>query len=417
MIQIVLLIFLFILLSIYANIEVSYHWSHPIGIENKKKLGIKSARLLSEFSENASRYMHTHVLAWFISLLAWVACVYVFFVTHFKNKFSTLSTAGLLMMVVFLIVFILTFLFIRFLFKKFPEHFLSIFYYPLRWTYTLLSPLSAAFENLAAFVLKYLFNFSIEKNTSVYKPIELDHYEKQVRTGKEESENDINVELFENALALSNIRVRECLIPRNEIVGLDIQSTREEIKKLFLESKHSRILIFENSLDKILGYIHHLDFFKPDFKFPESLHSIPAIPEAMNAVELLNQLTKEHKSMAWVVDEFGGTAGIITMEDVLEEIFGEIEDEHDESEYVEKQISKNEYILSGRLEVEYINEKFHLDIPTEFAETLSGYIVEEHNAIPLQNEKIVLGPYEFNILMVSKTRIETVKLKVLSEED
>jgi CBS domain containing-hemolysin-like protein len=145
------------------------------------------------------------------------------------------------------------------------------------------------------------------------------------------------------------------------------------------------------------------------------MHQIPAVPEAMNAVELLNQFTKERKSIAWVIDEFGGTAGIVTMEDILEEIFGEIQDEYDEEEYVEKQLSNNEYIFSGRLEVEYINEKYNLDIPIEDAETLSGFIIENHESIPTQKERIIIGNYEFNILLVSDTRIETVKVKELQQ--
>jgi len=143
------------------------------------------------------------------------------------------------------------------------------------------------------------------------------------------------------------------------------------------------------------------------------MHRIPAVPEAMNAVELLNQFTRERKSIAWVLDEFGGTAGIVTMEDILEEIFGEIQDEYDVEEYVEKQLSANEFIFSGRLEVEYINEKYGLDLPTEDAETLSGFIIENHESIPKQKERIIIGVYEFNVLLVSDTRIETVKMKVL----
>lgn len=143
------------------------------------------------------------------------------------------------------------------------------------------------------------------------------------------------------------------------------------------------------------------------------MHTIPTVPEAMNAVDLLNQFTRERKSIAWVIDEFGGTAGIVTMEDILEEIFGEIRDEYDDEEYVEKQLSANEFIFSGRLEVEYINEKYKLNLPLDDAETLSGFIIENHESIPTQKERIIIGDYEFDILLVTETRIETVKVKVL----
>jgi CBS domain containing-hemolysin-like protein len=158
-----------------------------------------------------------------------------------------------------------------------------------------------------------------------------------------------------------------------------------------------------------------LDFLKKPKEIKSILHSISAVPEAMNAIDLLNQFTKDRKSIAWVIDEFGGTAGIVTMEDILEEIFGEIHDEYDEEEYVEKQLSATEYIFSGRLEVEYLNEKYNLTIPIEDAETISGYIVKNHESIPTQKERIIIGDYEFDILLVSDTRIETVKVKALQK--
>jgi CBS domain containing-hemolysin-like protein len=209
------------------------------------------------------------------------------------------------------------------------------------------------------------------------------------------------------------VRIRECLIPRNEIEAVDIKTPLDELKAYFIETKLSKIIIYDGDIDNIVGYMHHLDFLKEPKDIASIMHRISAVPEAMNAVELLNQFTRERKSIAWVLDEFGGTAGIVTMEDILEEIFGEIRDEYDDEEYVEKQLSANEFIFSGRLEVEYINEKYDLDIPIDDAETLSGFIIENHESIPTQKERIIIGAYEFDILLVSDTRIETVKVKVL----
>ena len=171
--------------------------------------------------------------------------------------------------------------------------------------------------------------------------------------------------------------------------------------------------MYENNIDNIQGYIHQLDFFKKPQDLRSILLPIPVVPETMSATDLMNKFTKERKSIAWVVDEFGGTAGIVTMEDLLEEIFGEIQDEYDTEEFVEKQIAENEFIFSGRLELDYLNEKYELDFPESESETLSGYIINQHEAIPRAKERIIIDKYEFDVLSVSDTRIEMVKLKLL----
>ena len=208
--------------------------------------------------------------------------------------------------------------------------------------------------------------------------------------------------------------MRTCLIPRREIEAVDIDASLEDVKEHFIDTKLSKLVVYDDNIDNIQGYIHQLDMFKN----PESLRSIllpiPTIPESMNAADLINKFSKERKSIAWVVDEFGGTAGIVTMEDLLEEIFGEIKDEYDTEEFVEKQISADEYIFSGRLELDYISDKYKLDFRhDDETGTLSGYIISRHEEIPKQKERIIIDDYEFDILNVSDTRIETVKLKVL----
>jgi CBS domain containing-hemolysin-like protein len=203
------------------------------------------------------------------------------------------------------------------------------------------------------------------------------------------------------------------MIPRNEIVGVEAHTPISEVRKKFIETKLSKIIVYEKNIDTIVGYLHHLDLNRKPQAIREVLHTITAVPEAMSAVDLMNRFTKERKSIAWVIDEFGGTAGIVTMEDVLEEIFGDIRDEYDVEEYVEKQIAENEYIFSGRLELDYLNEKYGFDIPTDESETLSGYIISKHGDIPKIKERIIIDLLEFDVLLVNETRIETVKMKVL----
>jgi CBS domain containing-hemolysin-like protein len=302
------------------------------------------------------------------------------------------------------------------IFRSKPEQTLTFLTIPIQIFYFLLYPIAKFFVQISEFILKYLFNVRITAEKTIYTRVDLEQFVKQLRTGQDSESQEINTELFENALYLSQVRIRECLVPRNEIEAVEVNTPLEEVKQLFISSKLSKILVYEGNIDNVLGYMHHLDFLKRPTTIKSIMHRIPTVPEAMNAVELLNQFTRERKSIAWVLDEFGGTAGIVTMEDILEEIFGEIEDEYDVEEYVEKQLSNNEYIFSGRLEVEYINEKYDLDLPIEDAETLSGFIIENHESIPKQSERILIGNYEFDILLVSDTRIETVKVKELHQQ-
>jgi CBS domain containing-hemolysin-like protein len=197
------------------------------------------------------------------------------------------------------------------------------------------------------------------------------------------------------------------------VIGVELKCTPEQAREKFIDTKLSKLVVYENNIDNIVGYIHQLDMFKNPQDLQSILLPIPAVPESMSATDLISKFTRERKSIAWVVDEFGGTAGIVTMEDLLEEIFGEIHDEYDSEEFVAKRLAENEYIFSGRLELDYISEKYGLEFPGNESETLSGYIINHHETIPHQKERIIIDDYEFDILSVSDTRIEMVKLKVL----
>jgi CBS domain containing-hemolysin-like protein len=202
-------------------------------------------------------------------------------------------------------------------------------------------------------------------------------------------------------------------VPRKEIIGIDSRASVDDVSKKFVDTKLSKLIVYENNVDNIVGYVHQLDLFKRPESIQAVLLPIPAVPESMSATDLINKFTRERKSIAWVVDEFGGTAGIVTMEDVLEEIFGEIHDEYDSEEFVEKHIAENEYIFSGRMELDYLTQRYGLQFTGTDSETLSGYIINHHETIPQQKERIIIDDYEFDVLSVSDTRIEMVKLKIL----
>ena len=281
--------------------------------------------------------------------------------------------------------------------------------------YSLFSLVAEYFVSISEWILKYLFNVKIQHKTQSFTKMDIDHYVQQLNMNDNDENIEMNNEIFENVLTLSETRVRECLIPRKEVIAVNNNISLEEIKERFIETKLSKLVVYEDNIDNIKGYVHQLDLFKN----PESLGSIllpiPVIPESMNASDLISKFTKERKSIAWVIDEFGGTAGIVTMEDLLEEIFGDIYDEYDVQEnLVDKQIAPNEFLFSGRLELDDLREKYKLSFrKSEETETLSGYIINIHESIPREKDRIIIDDYQFDILKVTNTRIETVKLKVL----
>jgi CBS domain containing-hemolysin-like protein len=269
------------------------------------------------------------------------------------------------------------------------------------------------FVEIANWILKYGFNVRVNEKKDAFTRADLEHFFQQSRE-EDEASQELNTELFENALTLSSTKVRQCLVPRKEIIGIDSKASIDDLRNKLVETKLSKLVVFEQSIDHIIGYIHQLDLFKKPAAIKDILLPIPAVPESMSASDLINKFTKERKSIAWVVDEFGGTAGIVTMEDLLEEIFGEIQDEYDMDEFEEKQLNEEEYLFAGRLELDYLQEKYNLEFNDEAgAETLSGYIIEQYERIPRRKERIIINNYEFEVLNVSDTRIEMVKLKIL----
>ena len=311
-------------------------------------------------------------------------------------------------------------LFVEFVFKAFfrarnneiiSAGFIS---YIISFFYWLLSSIASFFVSIAEWMLKNLFDVKLNEKKDVFSKIDLEHFMQQSKSHEEEDSSEINKELFDNALSLSEVKLRECLIPRREIEGVDSTTSIEEVKAKFINTQLSKLVVYEGNIDSITGYIHQLDLFRNPATVKEVLLPIPTVPESMSATDLMNKFSKERKSIAWVIDEFGGTAGIVTMEDLLEEIFGEIKDEYDTEEFVEKQLGGNEFIFSGRLELDYITEKYKLRFPNdEETETLSGYIIQHNEEIPKLKDRIIIGNYEIDILNVSDTRIEMVKLKVL----
>jgi len=243
----------------------------------------------------------------------------------------------------------------------------------------------------------------------VFGKVDLNNLIQEHSIDDKTEEKDNEIRLFRNALDFSDVKLRECLIPRTEIVAVSLETSIEDLRTMFTESGFSRILVYEESIDNIIAYVHSSVLFKKPKKVSDCLSSLIVVPETMQAQKLLKLFTKKHKSIALVVDEFGGTSGVVTIEDIMEEIFGEIEDEHDNVLYVEKQISETEFHLSGRLEIDYVNEKFKLDLPeSEEYETIAGWILYNYQDLPTENQEIKIGSYLIRISKIVDARIDLV---------
>ncbi len=283
--------------------------------------------------------------------------------------------------------------------------------------YVVLLPITWVSIILSNGLLKWLFRSEPEarKDNQVFDRIDLTHLVNQniQRDGTEE-EMDHEMKLFQNALDFSKVKLRECMIPRTEIVSIELTGKLSVLQQLFVETGFSRILVYEESIDNIIGYAHHSDLFTMPETIKQIVRPMTIVPESMPANKLLSQLLREQKNAAIVVDEFGGTAGLVTTEDVLEEIFGEIEDEHDTIELEEVRVADGEFRLSGRHEIDYLNEKLQLDLPvSDEYETLAGLILTYHESIPRIGEVIRIGKHEFRILSSTSTRINSIRLIIL----
>lgn len=403
-----------LLMGFFAGIEMAYYSANKMSIELKKKQGRTSGQILDQFIDHPVYFLGTTLIGFNVFL--------VFFGLQISKVMEPLwgqlnvgsDTLQILIEIVLSTMVVLVFAeFIpRAIFRARADVLLTRLAQLIDMFYQMFYPIAAGFIVIAKWLLKYVFNVRVDEKKEVFGRTDLEHLFRQAKEVEDEKQ-PLNTEFFENALELPKIRIRQSLVPRKEIVGIDIKETIDALRKIFIETKLSRIVVYEGNIDHIIGYVHQLDMFKRPESIQSALLPIPAVPESMSATDLINKFTRERKSIAWVVDEFGGTAGIITMEDVLEEIFGEIQDEFDVEEFVEKQIAENEYIFAGRLELDYINEKYGFDFPEDETETLSGFIINYHETIPKQKERIIIADYEFDIMNVSDTRIEMVKIKKL----
>jgi CBS domain containing-hemolysin-like protein len=402
---VVILIFL-ISSGFFSGIEIAFISADRLRVEVERQKGNKRSHILADFLEKPSEFLGTtlvgnNIVLVFLSILAGQ-----FLLTYFGIDSDTLIGTIQATLITTLVVLIFGEFLPKVSFQINPTGILFFFAYPLRFISVFLKPLVLIMIKTSNAIISVVFRISTESTEQVFTRNDLDHFITSISSEDE----DIDTTLFQNALYMHTIKVRDCMIPRNEIKGIEINQSLEELRTMFTETSLSRLLVYNDSIDYIEGYIHHQSLFEEASSIKEMLWQIPMVHEFMPAQDVMNRLIKEKLNIAWVVDERGGTAGIIALEDILEEIFGEIADEHDTEENDIK-INDNEFLFSGRSEIGVINDEHGLDIPdNDDYHTLSGLIVFTKESIPEKGEIVILNHYKLIVEEVSSTRVEKVRV-------
>ena len=415
--DIIIIICLF-LSAFFSGMEIAFVAANRIYLEiEKQQLGF-NAKFLNFITQNPSRFIATMLVGNNISLVIYG----IFMGDRILQLFfaETLLSGAISIQVVFIqtvistIIILITAEFLpKVFFQQFSNALMKLLAFPTAIFYVLFSPVTAMIMKLSDFILIKFFKTKGDQVQLTFSKIELGNYiEEQLESTKDIDNVDSEIQIFQNALDFSEVKVREAMVPRTEIVAIENTADLSEIKKLFTSSGLSKIPVYDDSIDDILGYVHAFEMFKKPKSLKKILLPVVFIPETMKISEVLKLLTKQRKSIAVVLDEYGGTSGIITVEDIIEELFGEIEDEHDNVALHEHVIEEGVYEFSARLEVDYINQNYNLDLPeNEFYETLGGMIVYYQEEIPSQGDVIAFENYTFEIKEVSSTKIEIVVLK------
>lgn len=413
-ISIVIILTTLVLSAFFSGFEIAYVSSNKVHIEILKKQEGLIANILTRLTYRPSKLLATMLVGNNVALVVYGfemgKVMTLLLPPFFQNVLwhTIISTLIILITAEFMP---------KVFFQIYANQLLKLFAIPAYFFYLLFYPFSSFIIWISDFVLRVFFKTKGDYVPLSFTKVELvDYISEQMGNAPKKEEVDAEVQMFQNALEFSGVKAREIMIPRTEIVAVDLNETIENLIATFVSSGFSKILIYNENIDDIVGYVHSFDMFKKPKTIKEVLIPVVTIPETIQINEVLNLLMRKRKSMAVVLDEYGGTSGIVTLEDIVEELFGEIEDEHDKDKFIEEQISDTEYLFSARLEVEYLNETYHLDIPeSEEYETLGGFIVLHNEGIPTQGEVIEISPFTFTIEACSQTKIETVRLTVNNE--
>ncbi|OYU96966.1 MAG: hemolysin [Bacteroidetes bacterium B1(2017)] len=406
--------------AFFAGMEIAFISANKLLIELKNKQGSTYARLLSPFVASPTKFISTTLIGNNIGLV-----VYGIYMAQILNErliqlipalqHSLFLLLALQTIISTLVVLVTAEFLPKVLFRINPDNLLKVLVFPFMLFYYLFWPIVHFISWLSTLILSKLSGDKFKENTPAFSKVDLDQYIDQINEQDLPEDIEVDTEIFRNALDFSNIKVRECLVPRTELVAMDIDSSIEEMYQKFLETGMSKILIYQDNPDQIIGYVHQKELFRAPKNVRSILINIEIATETMSIMDLLNRFIRTRKSLAVVVDELGGTAGIITIEDILEEVFGEIEDEHDVEELIEEKLSETEYRFSARQEIDYLNNTYDLNLPEDDYHTLGGFVIARHENIPMAGEKIMLDNFELTVESVENARIDVLKLRVLGK--
>lgn len=421
MTDIVITVFALIFSAFFSGYEISFLSGSKLKMELDRKQGKRYAIVMDKFIKNPEKIISSLLMGNNVALVIYGISM-AKILDPLIEAYLTTSTGGVLVIdtVIATVIVLITAEFMpKALCRLNPNGMFSSLYWLFIIFYYLLYPLTYITNIISGGILK-LFGVKDMHDTSknLFDKSDLMHLSNEVTSTQEQENERLNeMVIFQNALNFSSVKLRECLIPRTEVAAVEVDDSIDELIDLFVEQGYSRIMVYKDTIDKIIGYVHSKDLLKDKSKtIRELLRSVVYVSEEMSAQTLLAYLTKHRKSVAVVRDEYGGTGGIVTLEDLIEEIFGNIDDELDAEEFVAKKISENEYVLSARLEVKEVNRKFDLDLPeSDDYETIAGLITFYNEAIPKEKEILQFGLFSFQILKTNKKRIETVNLKVLGK--
>lgn len=403
--------------AFFSGIEIAFVSADKLHVELQSKKGFLTGKIVSKFINNTSRFISTTLVGNTLALVLYGIYMAKFLDPILRSNLpEPLMNEGIILIAQTFLSTIIVLFTAEFLPKSIfminPNRMLSIFALPMDIIYRLMYPIVMLVVSTSKFIITKIIRQEYEEDKPVFKLTDLNNYIKNTLVSDEENSVEVDTKIFNNALEFKTVRIRECMLPRTEIEAVEINDSIEDLKQSFIDTGHSKILVYKETIDDVIGYCHSLELFKKPKTIEDILTPIIIVPETMLANELMIQFISERKSLALVVDEFGGTSGIVSIEDIIEEIFGEIQDEHDEQDWTEQKINNNTYLFSARLEIDYLNDKYEWELPTGDYETLGGLILSLTEDLPKVGDVVKYENYTFVIQSVHDIRIDTLKLLV-----
>ena len=403
--------------AFFSGMEIAFVSVDKLRFEMNRKGGV-SSRILSLFFRNPNDFISTMLVGNNIALVIYgILMAQIIGDNLLAGWITNHFVMVLVQTVISTLIILVTGEFLpKTLFKINPNLALNVCAVPLFICYVVLYPISK-FSSGVSYLFLRLFGMKVNKEASAkaFGKVDLDYFvQSSIDNAESEETLDTEVKIFQNALDFSAVKIRDCIVPRTEVVAVALDTSLEELKGRFVESGISKIIVYDGNIDNVVGYIHSSEMFRSPKDWRDHVKEVPIVPETMAAHKLMKLFMQQKKTIAVVVDEFGGTSGIVSLEDLVEEIFGDIEDEHDNTSYIWKQIGEHEYVLSARLEIEKVNETFNLELPeSDDYLTVGGLILNQYQSFPKLHELVSVGKYQFKIIKVTATKIELVRLKVM----